>query len=52
MSPQDAQKYPHAHCPKCGGGSEEGRPTCVAERIGYYVCSCGVTWSEPLPSPS
>lgn len=47
MSKAEAERYPHMACPKCSG---DALPECVSDSVGYYRCTCGVGWTEPLAS--
>lgn len=48
LSPEAAEKYPQAFCPKCSGVS---MVQCVTATRYYFRCSCGVWWSEPIALP-
>jgi hypothetical protein len=48
LSPEDAEKYPQAYCPRCSG---PGVVTCVTATKYYFHCACSVWWSEPITLP-
>jgi hypothetical protein len=45
LSPEAAEKYPQAFCPRCSG---LGVVLCVTATKYQLYCTCSVRWSEPI----
>ena len=48
LSPEEAEPYPQAYCPRCSG---LGVVRCVTATKYYFHCGCSVWWSEPIALP-